>query len=339
MALRVVVVGAGRRGYDWLREVKASPAYELAACVDSDEAVLRNAASNLGIPPHKCFVELNKALDKNQSDAVIVASSADHHVEPCTTALSRHLAVLVEKPFTLHLSEAIRLVLLAEANRAPLLVAQNYRYMRSFRTVKRLISEGVLGRVGMVVSEYYRPPHDMNASLARLPYSVVWGMGVHHLDALRYLLGKEVTNVSADSFDFPWRKLQRGASFRVMGSFDDKTRLFYSASYESSGHEFFERGQEFYARFVGERGTLHVFQRWLILCESGKLPRLVKRGPRNVTEEQILLRQLERAALHDETAEVSGRDNLKTMALMEACIRSATEQRWVNPQELLNESN
>ena len=337
MALRVVVVGAGQRGRDWLREVTAAPGFELTALVDDDHAVLRAAADSLDIPAQKCFVELGWALDQNESDAVIVATSPDHHVEPCKTALARSLAVLVEKPFTLQLSEAFSLVSLAEQKHAPLLVAQNFRYLRSFRTVRRLISQGILGRIGTVVMEYYRPPHDMAASLARLPHSVLWGMGVHHLDALRYVLGKEVTNVNADSFNAPWGKPPTGASFRVMLSFEDETRAFYAASYESSGHEYFERGQEFYARLVGERGTLHVFHRWLILCESGKLPRLVRRGPRKVTEEQILLRQLERAAVHHETAEVSGRDNLQTMAILEACIRAAAEQRWVNPQELLNE--
>ena len=33
----------------------------------------------------------------------------------------------------------------------------------------------------------------------------------------------------------------------------------------------------------------------------------------------------------------SGRDNLQTMAIVEACIRSAGERVWVNPQELLDE--
>src|SRR5205807_9671102 len=155
----------------------------------------------------------------------------------------------------------------------PLLVAQNYRYLRSIRAAKRLISEGVLGRVGMGVSQYYRPPHDMAASLARLPHSVLWGMSAHHLDALRHALGKEVTNVAADSFTLPWGQLPDGASLRAMLSFEDGTRVLYSATYESTGHEFFERGQEFYTRFVGERATLHVFQRWLFLCASGKLPR------------------------------------------------------------------
>ncbi len=116
-----------------------------------------------------------------------------------------------------------------------------------------------------------------------------------------------------------------------------EARLLYSVTYESSGHEFFERGQEFYIRFVGERATLHVFQRWLILCETGKLPRPVRRGPRKVTEERSLLNQLERALLAGEEPDSSGRDNLQTMAVVEACLRSANERSWVNPQELLDE--
>jgi len=178
----------------------------------------------------------------------------------------------------------------------------------------------------------------MAASLARLEHSVLWGMGVHHLDALRFALGKEVTSVAAESFTLPGGTLPAGASFRAMLSFEGGTRALYSATYKSSGHQFFERGQEFYTRFVGERATLHMFHRWLFLCEHGKLPRLVRRGPRKVTEEQILLAQLERALLEGEPAEVNGRDNLQTMAVLEACLRSAAEQRWINPQGLLNES-
>jgi predicted dehydrogenase len=337
MAIEVVVAGMGARGRDWVREVRASPAYELAACVDVDQDVLDAAAANLNIPRQRCFVDLRQAIDETQCRAVIVATSADCHVDACETALSRRLAVMVEKPFTLCLPDAVRLVALADRQDVPLLVAQNYRYLRSFRAVRRILLEGLLGRVGMIVCQYYRPPHEMAASLARLPQSVLWGMGVHHLDAIRYVLGEEVISVAADSFTLPGGKLPAGASLRAMLSFEGGTRALYTATYESSGHEFFERGQEFYARFVGDRATLHVFQRWLILCASGKLPRLVRRGPREVTEEQILLRQLERSVLNAEPAEVSGQDNLKTMAILEACVRSAADRTWINPQVLLNE--
>ncbi len=337
MAIRVVIAGMGARGRDWVREVRADTGFELAACVDVDADVLRQASSGLSIPHEKCFGKLEHALDQMKCEAVIVATDADNHTTACRTALARGLAVLVEKPFTLRLCEAVELVRLAEEKRVPLVVAQNYRYMRARRTARRLVREGALGPVGMVVSQYYRVPHKMAASLARLPQSVMWGMGVHHLDALRCVLGQEIVHVAAQSFTPPWSKLPPGASMQALLAFTCGTRGSYSATYESSGHEFFEGGQEFYQRYVGERATLHVYHRWLVLCERGRLPRLVRRGARDATEENILLQQMKRALVEGEEPESSGRDNLQTVAVMEACVRSATEQRWINPQELFNE--
>jgi predicted dehydrogenase len=339
MALRVIVAGVGIRGRDWVRELKAAPAFDLAACVDPDEDALRQTSTMHALSPAQCFPRLEDALAAVPADAVIVATSADCHTEACETALTNGRAVLVEKPFTTNLDDAVRLVHLAEEKARPLLVAQNYRYMRAFRTARRLIQDGALGRVGLVTLQYYCVPHEMVASLARLPHSVLWGMGVHHLDALRYVLNQKVTGVSADSFTLPWGESPEGASMRVMLSMEEGTRAFYSATYESSGHEFFERGQEFYARFTGERATLHVFHRWLVLCERNRWPRFIRRGRREMSEEQVLLGQLE-SALHDSACEqeASGRDNLQTMAVVEAFIRAATEGRWINPQELLDEA-
>jgi predicted dehydrogenase len=336
MALRVVVVGLGPRGQDWLREIQNAPGFELAAGVDIDPQVLKKTSSN-GVSPKQCFGDLGAALEQNKCDAVIVATSVDSHVEPCELALARGLAVLVEKPFALNLQEATKLVSLAKQGSVPLIVAQNYRYMRAFRTARRLIAEGALGPVGMVVCQYYRVPQAMAASLSRIDNSALWGAGIHHLDAIRYVLNKRVTRVLAERFTLPWGTLPPGGSMQAMLSFGDETRALYSATYESTGHEFFERGQEFYLRFVGERATLHVFQRWLILCEKDRLPRLVRRGPRKVSEERILLDQLEGAVLRGEEPDASGRDNLQTMAIVEACLLSAAKGSWINTQELLDE--
>ena len=339
MAIEIAIAGLGARGREWVREVRNAPAFKLVAAVEIDHDVLEAVSLELAIPHEQRFIDLETAIAKTRCQAVIVATPADEHVAPVDIALRHQLGVMVEKPFTMRLNEAVQLVLLAEEKNRPLLVAQNYRYLRSFRTARRLIAEGRLGTIHMVNCQYYRPAHEMAPWLARLQHSVLWGMGVHHLDALRHVLGKEVTGLTAESFTRPGGNLPPGASLQAMMTFEDEIRVLYTASYESSGHEYFEKGQEFYARFVGDRGTLHVFQRWLIMCEAGKLPRIVRRGRREMSEEQILLRQFERALLHDEPAEVSGRDNLKTMAVLEACMRSADTRTWINPQELLNESN
>jgi predicted dehydrogenase len=198
MAIRVIVAGVGVRGQNWIREVRANPAFELSALVDPDQETLRDASGSFVIPAADCFKDLEEALDQKECDAVIIASSPDRHVQVCELALSRQAAVMVEKPFTMALREAVRLVSLAEQQSVPLMVAQNHRYLRSFRTARRLIAEGVLGRIGMVVCQYYRVPHPMVASLSCLPHRILWGVGVHHLDALRYILGQNIERVMAE---------------------------------------------------------------------------------------------------------------------------------------------
>jgi predicted dehydrogenase len=337
MAIKIAITGAGLRGRDWIKEVNTASDFELVACVDTDPATLEATARQFQVSRESCYSNLEESIKSIECDAVIVVTPADQHFKDCYTALSHDKAVLVEKPFTTTLRAAHQLVNLAEAKQLPLIVAQNYRYLRSYRTVRQLLKEGRLGRVGIVVCQYYRIPHEMSLAQKTTTQSVLWGIGVHHLDALRYVLDDVVTNVMSDDFTLSWTNLPRGASIRTMLSFDKGTRCFYTATYESRGHEFFENGQEFYARFVGELATLHVFQRWLILCEKGKLPRLLRRGSRKITEEQTLLNQLKQAMRGNDHPETSGRDNLQTMALLEACLISSAKQTWTNPQELLDE--
>lgn len=337
MGLRALIVGVGSRGQEWAATVDAHPDWVLGGVADPDgdavESVVGNRSAPLPAAP-----DLRGLLEQvPDADAVIVATPPDGHVEPASTALDHRCAVLVEKPFTLRLEEAQRLTEQAESAGIPLLVAQNYRYQRAHRTARSVVQSGRLGRIGLVTGHYYRPPHSMAASLAALPDRAMWGAAIHHLDALRFVLGQRVAGVFCRSSTQPWNDPPAGASLQIVLEFDGGTRALYGATYESSGHEYFERGQEFYERFVGERATLHVQQRWLFLSQGRRPPLPVRRGRRDRTEEAVLLDQLAVAIVagSDAGAECSGRDNLETMAVVEACRRSADEDRWIDPRELL----
>jgi predicted dehydrogenase len=335
VAIQVAVAGLGRRGSQWAREVQAHPGYELAACAHLRPEALERVCRDLGVPPGRRFTRLEQAVDSVPCDAVIIATSAERHVEPCEVALSRGLGVLVEKPFTTRLDEAVGLVALGEARGAPLVVGQNFRYLRAQRAVRGIVRDGVLGRIGMAVCRYYNIPENVSRSVAKARNSILFGAAVHHIDALPYVLGKRATGVMADGFTTPWSRPPDGASVHALLTLEGGIHAIFTATYESFGHEFFERGREYYQRFVGERGTLHVFHRWLVLCERGKRPRIVRRGPRHATEEAVLLDELQAALLYGQEPESSGRANLQTMATLEAFVRSAAEKRWLNPQDLL----
>ena len=338
MTVRVAVVGIGRRGQEWVRTVRGTPGFELVACVDMDAAALRHAANGLGVPADRCHARLEEALDAACPDALVVATPLDRHVDSCRTALARGLAVLVEKPFATSLREARQLQALADQTRAPLLVGQNYRFTRMPRAVRRLVDEGSLGRIGMVSCQAHRAQQDPTAPAVKtFRDGFLWETAVHHLDALRYMLGQDVVRVMAESFSLPWSASPPGGSVQILLDFDGGSRASYCASYDTVGNEFFERGNRFYLRMLGEHGTLSVWQRWAFLCLRGRAPRLVPRGRREVSEEVTLLRQLERAVRSGDEPESSGRNNLGTVALLEACARSAAEGRWVDPRELFHE--
>src|SRR4029077_14799691 len=111
-----------------------------------------------------------------------------------------------------------------------------------------LVRDQVLGRVGMAVVQSYRVPREMSPWLARHPHTALMGMAVHHFDALRYILSQEAIAVSADHFTLPWGASAGGANLRASLTFEGGTYATYVASYQSAGHEYFDRGQEFYCR-------------------------------------------------------------------------------------------
>jgi predicted dehydrogenase len=270
--------------------LSAAPGFELAGTVEPDPETRRAGAAALGLPDELCHERFEPSVEAGAPQAAIVATSIDSHVEPCQAALAAGLAVLVEKPFALSLREARRLVAEADARKLPLLVGQNYRYMRMPRTLRRLFGSNEVGRVGMIVAQTYRSQKEAARALATLTDSILWEIAVHHLDALRYALNRSAVRVLAQRFTLPWSATPPGASLQALLEFEDGVRASYCATYDSRGQEFFERGQEFYLRAVTDRGTLHVFHRWLVWCEQGRCPRLVRRSPRPEAEELTLLR-------------------------------------------------
>jgi len=338
VAHRLAVAGLGPRGLEWARLIRSADEFALAAAVDpSAEARSRAEREPAldGVP----VVSTLDAIRDGSVDALVVATPADSHAAVATAALTRGMAVLVEKPFVLDLSAGAQVVRLAEGLGLPLMVVQNFRYMRARRTFRRVVRDGVLGRLSEVSTNYRRPTHVVNAGLAALPASALWETGVHWLDGLRYGLDRNVVGVAADVSTAPWSTELRGTSVRVLLEFEGGLHGTCCVSWDSRGHEYIERGQQYYERVGGELGTMHVIQRQVFLCLSGKMPRLVRRGRRAEPEEMVVLRQLASAISDGIEPECSAKDNLQTIAVVQACERSWRDKRWVNPQDLILELN
>jgi predicted dehydrogenase len=335
LALQTLLVGAGRRGQEWLTHLRAHPGFAISGIVDPDPVARRAAGKQFAIPESRLFATIGDPWERVGCDAVVVASPFENHYEATEVALEKRLPNLVEKPLCPSLLDANALVESAGKAGVPLMVAMNHRYQRAHRAAKEVIGSGKIGRVGTVNSSYYRTPHDMSPSLSSAGNRVMWGMAIHHLDALRYVLGSEIVGVFARSYNVEWETPPEGATLTMILDFDNGAKATYSATYSSRGHEFFEGGQEFYQRLIGEKATLHMFHRWLFVCERARPPIPIRRGKRIQTEEMSLLDDFASAIKSGSEPSCSGRDHLRTLAVAEGALLSAESDRWVNPAQLL----
>lgn len=204
--LRTLIVGAGR-GRAHVRSLRALPErYAVAGVVDLDAERLRQLCAEEGLAPELAYGSLGAALAAGSCDAVVVATWARTHEELVEQALAAGAHVLVEKPFTLTLASARRLLAVAAQRARKIAVVQQWRYLPGQRTVRRLLRERRWGQpqVGHLLSYKAR-----GGEYPDSPHSQLWQMTVHEVDSLLAMMGEPVAAVSGHSYRPPataWRR-------------------------------------------------------------------------------------------------------------------------------------
>jgi predicted dehydrogenase len=134
-------------------------------------------------------------------DAVLVTTPNACHLADVLLALRCGKPVLCEKPMGVHASECRKMVEAARSAGLLLGVAQVFRFEESTASLRESVAAGKIGRIVFARSEFSFPGGSGHAR-AWLHDSTVAGggpiadVGVHCVDALRYILQDEVVRVS-----------------------------------------------------------------------------------------------------------------------------------------------
>ncbi|MFJ4686844.1 Gfo/Idh/MocA family protein [Streptomyces sp. NPDC091377] len=191
--LGVAVLGAGHMGSDHIRRLSRSTGgVRVVAVADPDAG--RAARATAGLDGVTLHTEAEAALDAPWVEAVVVASPDVAHEAALLAALERRLPVLCEKPMVPDPAGSLR-VLEAEAaiGRRLLQIGFMRRYDAEYLRLKEVLDGGRLGRPLMlhcVHRNVSSPPGFTSAMLIGSSVS-------HEIDAARWLLGQEITAVTA----------------------------------------------------------------------------------------------------------------------------------------------
>jgi predicted dehydrogenase len=152
----------------------------------------RRSASEAGYPDALAVADPLAAARHPEADLVVIATPNESHVPLAEAALRAGKHVVVDKPFTITLSEARALTALADDVNRVLSVFQNRRWDSDFLGVRAAITGGGLGDVVELRSEMsrYRPTVRDRWRERAGPGSGVWyDLGPHLVDQALILFG------------------------------------------------------------------------------------------------------------------------------------------------------
>jgi predicted dehydrogenase len=342
MALRIIHIGVGIRGRHWLELVKGYPDTVSVACVDSDNHALVEAKSKYGADACEYFGDLGTALRTVEADAALIASPSSLHTEHALKALNAGLAVMIEKPFASTVEEANHVIQRAEEVGKPVLVAEQFRFVSAERTIRKFVQDGLLGEISCVtfVDRRRMPSHTQGPWLATMKYPQLQEIAVHHFDSLRSFFARQPVSVMARVWNPPWSDYQHGACTDAMIEMDRGLHIQYLGTLAS--HRF-----TYSVWIEGEHGVLWTNRKLVMWRARGrklfwpvKLVRVPKgdNAPYPREGSISLLNSLRDALIDGKKAETSGDDNIWTLAMVEAGMRSATEGRVVSIDEVFGSS-
>ncbi len=169
----------------------------VVAVADPNRAAAAARAERYGIPA--VYDSVEAMLDGAELDAVDVAAPREHHAPLCRAAAERGLAILCQKPLAPTLHEA-RALVADIGDRVPFMVHDNWRFRPHYRRIGAWIREGRIGDVRSVILTNLTSgliPEENGAlpALVRQPMMIdlermlLMEVMIHHVDALRFLLG------------------------------------------------------------------------------------------------------------------------------------------------------
>lgn len=199
--VRAALVGVGGWGSNILRALLATDTVRLTHICDANFDRIR--ALSARHPGIACCESYRALVENPDIDAVLIATPALTHAPIAEAFFTAGKAVFVEKPLTLSLSDADKLVRLAEKDPArPLMVGHLLIYHPATAMIKEITDGGGLGDI------YYIYTKRLNLGVVRTDENALWSLAPHDVSILIHLMGRPPEAVSAHGGAYLSRRVQ-----------------------------------------------------------------------------------------------------------------------------------
>jgi predicted dehydrogenase len=348
-AYRIGAIGAGFIMRDCHLVAYGHAGYNVVAITSAQPDEAREVAQARGVP--KVYNTYQELLADPSIEVVDIAVPPGVQLAVVREAAkhAKHIkGILAQKPLAMNYAEARETARLCEQAGITLAVNQNMRYDQSIRALKTLLRRGYLGEPVLATIEMRAIPH-WQQWLRAYDRLTLLNMSIHHLDSFRFLFGDPASVfVSARTDPRTTFKHRDGIVLYI---------LEYASGLRASSWD------DVWAGPAREGAAPDTYIKWRVEGTEGMAQGTIGwPSYPNVTPSTIdfttkrepgcwfaprwkevwfpdafegTMGQLLDSLTDGTEPAVSGRDNLQTMALVDACYKSLDEHRPVSLKEIM----
>lgn len=208
------IVGLGSRGQGFANLIKADKNAKLVAIADPVKYNRELAQDKYGVLPENCYEDADAIFARGKlADAVFICTQDAQHKDMAIKAMQLGYDVMLEKPAATSIADCLEIRDTAHRLHKKVMLTHVLRYAPFFLYIKKLISEGKLGKIVNIEQteniahwhfalSYVRGPwRDMKASTP-----TIIAKCCHDLDIIAWLMDKKCTSVSSFGELFWYKK-------------------------------------------------------------------------------------------------------------------------------------
>ncbi|TVY07175.1 Gfo/Idh/MocA family protein [Paenibacillus cremeus] len=260
--MKAILVGIGEAGFSWYKRLRNQ---DMIAAVVETNAAFRSKLGNDAVP---FYNSLEEAFANVEADFLVNVTPPMVHSKINNSAFDRNLPVLCEKPISFDWEQSVEIVSRAVRKNIPFMIAENYRRAAPVRQLKQLLEQGLIGRISTIdilFARYHQVKRNYTVRLLE-------DIGVHHLDMVRYLTGKEGRSIFAQLYNpiGGWEEEGSVQNAQLFLEMDGGIRVNYSGSITSRGTQTPWVGNW---RIEGTEGAIEFIDQKIGLTRGGKAER------------------------------------------------------------------
>ncbi len=244
--------------------------YNSKADVNLYAVVSSKKPEELPVKFEKYYSTIDEMLEDEQVDAVDICGPNYQHKDILLKAIAKNKHIYCEKPLTIDLESAEEVIKFAKqvkfdkVNR----VTFEYRFVPAILRAKQIIEEGGIGKIINFNFKYYgcefldpSRPISWQSRKELSGGGVLYAMGTHSIDLIRYLVGDVKEVFARKKTHFKIRPLKEDLSVRKEVGIEDIINIQLTCQDEIMGNLFLSQvaagsGIDFTFEIYGEKGAL-----------------------------------------------------------------------------------